>query len=165
MRTTIKLSAAAMVGAALLLAARAPEATARPRAHAAQGAQQRTGQQIFSSTCAACHQAQGEGTDAYPPLAGSEYVNGGEQRLVRILLHGLTGEVEVQGQTYSGMMPGWGPTMSDADIAAVATHVRSSFGNKAPPVAVATVSAIRAAYPSRTTPWTVAELAKVVPAP
>ena len=118
----------------------------------------RTGAQIFSSTCAACHQAQGEGTNVYPPLAGSEWVNGDESRVIRILLHGLTGEVEVQGQVYSGAMPPWGPTLSDAEIAAVLTYIRSSWGNNAFPVTAATVAKARTSYAGRTTPWTVPEL-------
>ena len=118
----------------------------------------RTGAQIFSTTCAACHQAHGEGTDVYPPLAGSEWVNGAESRLVRIILHGLQGDVEVQGNTYNGAMPAWGPSLSDEEIANVATYIRSSFGNQALPVTTATVAEARAAYPGRKTPWTVPEL-------
>jgi mono/diheme cytochrome c family protein len=118
----------------------------------------RTGAQIFSSTCAACHQPQGEGTNVYPPLAQSEWVNGIESRLVRIILHGLTGDVEVQGQVYNGAMPAWGPSLSDAEIAAVATYIRSSFGNQSLPVSAATVAQARAAHAGRTTPWTMPEL-------
>jgi cbb3-type cytochrome c oxidase subunit III len=118
----------------------------------------RTGAQIFSTTCAACHQAQGEGTDVYPPLAGSEWVKGEESRMVRIILHGLTGDVEVQGQVYAGAMPAWGPTLTDAEIAAVATYIRSSWGNQAMPVTTATVAQARATHAGRTTPWTVPEL-------
>ena len=129
----------------------------------AQGAQAhvvpaRTGAQIFSSTCAACHQAQGEGTDKYPPLAGSELVNGDESRVVRIILHGLTGDVEVQGQVFSGAMPAWGPTLTDAEIAAVATYIRASWGNNALPVTTATVTQARSAHAGRTAPWTIPEL-------
>jgi mono/diheme cytochrome c family protein len=59
------------------------------------------------------------------------------------------------------MMPPWGPTMKDADIAAVLTYVRSMWGNKGTPVTAASVAKIRAATASRTTPWTAAELAGV----
>jgi cbb3-type cytochrome c oxidase subunit III len=118
----------------------------------------RTGAQIFSSTCAACHQAKGEGTDTYPPLAGSEWVQGDESRVVRIILHGLIGDVEVQGQVYNGAMPAWGPSLNDAEIAAVATYIRSSFGNKALPITAETVAKARAAHAGRTTPWTIPEL-------
>ncbi|MFL5563159.1 MAG: c-type cytochrome [Gemmatimonadaceae bacterium] len=118
----------------------------------------RTGAQVFATTCAACHQAKGEGTDVYPPLAGSEWVQGDESRVVRIILHGLIGDVEVQGQVYNGAMPAWGPSLSDAEIAAVATYIRSSFGNKALPITAATVAEARAAHAGRTTPWTIPEL-------
>ena len=121
------------------------------------------GKKIFGATCAACHQATGEGVpEKYPPLAGSEWVTGDEGRLVRVILHGLTGDVEVEGETFNGAMPAWGPTLSDPDIAAVATYIRSSFGNKAAPVSAATVAQIRAATKSRTAPWTVPELAQVL---
>jgi mono/diheme cytochrome c family protein len=148
---------------ALTIAALAAGAALLPNGTAgAQGAGQpkapRSGAQIFSSTCAACHQAQGEGTNVYPPLAGSEWVNGPEARVVRIILHGLIGDVEVQGQVYNGAMPAWGPTLTDDEIAAVATYIRSSFGNQALPITAATVTRARAAYPGRTTPWTMPEL-------
>jgi len=64
----------------------------------------------------------------------------------------------VQGQVYNGAMPAWGPSLSDAEIAAVATYIRSSFGNKALPITEATVAAARAANAGRTTPWTIPEL-------
>ena len=143
---------AMVVGATLL-----PDATAGAQA-ATPAKAPRTGAQIFSSTCAACHQAQGEGTNVYPPLAGSEWVNGPDSRVVRIILHGLIGDVEVQGQVYNGAMPAWGPTLSDEEIAAVATYIRASFGNRALPITAATVAQARAAYPGRTTPWTMPEL-------
>ena len=136
---------------------RAPSAAeARPR-----GAEQpRTGQQIYSTTCAACHQPNGEGNgETYPPLAGSEWVTGSEARLARIILHGMTGEVEVAGQTYSGLMPPWKDVLKDEEIAAVMTYIRSNWGNKAPAVTAATVAGLRRTHASRTTPWTVAELA------
>ncbi|NUQ92742.1 MAG: cytochrome c [Gemmatimonadaceae bacterium] len=142
----------AALGAALALGGTAnAQATSAP-------AQPRTGAQIFSSTCAACHQAQGEGTPTYPPLAGSEWVNGAESRLVRIVMHGLQGDVEVQGQVYNGAMPAWGTTLSDAEIAAVLTYIRASFGNQSLPVTTATVAQTREANAGRKTPWTIPEL-------
>ena len=84
--------------------------------HAASAAAQGPdGKVVYSTTCAACHQATGEGVEGtYPPLAGSEWVNGDEAKVVRIVLHGLTGPVEVAGETYSGMMPPWGGVLKDA---------------------------------------------------
>jgi mono/diheme cytochrome c family protein len=130
-----------------------------PLAAAAQAP--RTGQQVYAATCAACHGATGGGNgELFPPLASSEWVTGSDARLVRIVLHGLTGEIEVQGQTFSGMMPPWGQVLSDAEVANVATYIRSNFGNKAAPVTTASVTAIRKAHADRSTPWTAAELAK-----
>jgi mono/diheme cytochrome c family protein len=122
--------------------------------------QEAEGARVFSSTCAACHQANGMGSpEQYPPLAGSGWVTGSERRFLRIVLHGLTGEVDVEGETFSAAMPGWGATLKDAEIAAVASYVRTHFGNHAPPVSAATVALVRKEYLSRTTPWTAVELA------
>jgi mono/diheme cytochrome c family protein len=138
----------------------AKAATIKPAPHAA--AQGPDGKVIYSTTCAACHQATGEGVEGtYPPLAGSEIVNGDEAKVIRIVLGGLTGPVEVAGETYSGMMPPWGGVLKDPEIAAVLTYVRSTWGNKGAPITAAKVAAIRAATASRTTPWTAAELANV----
>lgn len=138
----------------------AAKTAATPAAQAP--AQGPDGKVVYSTTCAACHQATGEGVEGtYPPLAGSEIVNGDEAKVVRIVLHGLTGPVEVAGETYSGMMPPWGGVLKDPELAAVLTYVRSAWGNKAAPVTVSKVAAIRAATASRTTPWTIAELANV----
>ena len=134
--------------------------TAKPAPHAA--AQGPDGKVVYSTTCAACHQATGEGVEGtYPPLAGSEIVNGDEAKVIRIVLGGLTGPVEVAGETYSGMMPPWGGVLKDPEIAAVLTYVRSTWGNKGAPITASKVAAIRAATASRTTPWTAAELAKL----
>ena len=139
-----------------------PAAKAAATRAAQAPAQGPDGKVVYSTTCAACHQATGEGVEGtYPPLAGSEIVNGDEAKVVRIVLHGLTGPVEVAGETYSGMMPPWGGVLKDPELAAVLTYARSAWGNKAAPITPATVAAIRAATASRTTPWTVAELAQV----
>ncbi|MEO6528672.1 MAG: cytochrome c [Gemmatimonadaceae bacterium] len=133
--------------------------TATTAAKAPQGVD---GKQVYSSTCAACHQATGLGVEGtYPPLAASDWVNGDEGKLVRIILHGLTGPVEVAGETYAGAMPPWGGVLKDDDIAAVATYIRSAWGNKAAPVTTAKVASIRSATTARKTPWTAPELAQL----
>lgn len=127
-------------------------------------AQLALGKQHYGTTCVACHQAAGEGVPGtYPPLAGSDWVTGDQSRLAHIILHGVTGEMEVAGETYSGVMPGWGPMMTDEEIAAVMTYIRASWGNKAPPVKTETVAAARKQHSNRTAPWTVAELAAQYP--
>jgi len=101
----------------------------------------------------------------FPPLVGSEWVVGNEERLVRIILHGVTGEIEVEGETFNGAMPTWGAMFKDDEVAAVASYVRRSWGNKAPPILTATVTRVRAQHASRTTPWTVAELFRLTKSP
>lgn len=118
------------------------------------------GQERFAR-CASCHQADGRGVPGrYPPLAGSEWVAGDPEILARILLHGLQGPIEVKGEPYNDVMPSWG-FWTDAEIAAVLTYVRASFGNDAPAIETETVRAVRAATGERTTPWTSAELRAV----
>ena len=129
-------------------------AAVAPRSAAAQ-----SGEQIYTTRCAACHQADANGLpNMFPPLAGSEWVNGDAGRAIKILLHGLEGDVEVKGETFNGVMPPWGAAMSDSEIAAVLTYVRSHFGNKSDAVTAAQVAKLRAATASRKTPWTVKEL-------
>jgi mono/diheme cytochrome c family protein len=117
------------------------------------------GAKIYAATCQACHQANGLGLpNQFPPLVGSEWVTGSEDRLLRIILHGMTGEVEVEGEMFNGLMPTWGPSFKDEELAAVATYVRQSWGNKASAVTTAMVTRVRLQYASRTTPWTAREL-------
>lgn len=118
------------------------------------------GAQLYAR-CATCHQADGKGiTGAFPPLAGSEWVIGKPDAAIRILLHGLQGAITVKGAVYNNAMMayGTGQAMTDAEVAAVLTYVRSNFGNKAAPVTAQQVATIRAATKSRNKPWTEAEL-------
>ncbi|MFN9349432.1 MAG: c-type cytochrome [Gemmatimonadota bacterium] len=111
------------------------------------------GGQLFASKCAACHQASGTGVaGVFPPLAGSAWVTGSPTRLVQILLHGIQGPLDVNGVTYNGLMPPW-KSLRDDEIAALATYVRTSWGNGADAVFTATVAEQRAATAGRTTPW------------
>lgn len=94
--------------------------------------------------CAACHGKEGEGTAAAPPLAGSEWVAGPVENLIRIQLRGLRGLITVKGRDYdfpAGMAPM--AYQNDAQIAAVLTYVRQSFGNSASPVDPSQVAALR----------------------
>jgi mono/diheme cytochrome c family protein len=112
------------------------------------------GTQIFASRCASCHQATGAGLPGvFPPLAGSEWVNGDAKTVARILLLGINGKITVAGATFTGAMPAFGATLSDAEIAAVASHVRSNFGNKSSALTADDVKAERTALGTRTTPW------------
>jgi mono/diheme cytochrome c family protein len=112
------------------------------------------GAEIFAVRCAACHQAGGTGIPgAFPPLAGSNWVTGREVTAVRILLRGVQGTLTVNGVAYDGAMPAFESQLSDGEIAAVLSYVRSQWGNKAAPVGAALVAAQRAATAARSEPW------------
>lgn len=70
------------------------------------------------------------------------------------------GELEIEGTEYNGVMPAWGTTLSDKEIAAVLTFVRSSWGNEAAAVPDSSVTRLRAMLADRGKPWTPSELAK-----
>lgn len=89
------------------------------------------GKQLYAANCVACHQATGKGLPGvFPPLDGSEWVQGDERTLANILLHGVTGELVVAGATYKGAMPAF-QQLGDADLAALASYIRSNWSNKA----------------------------------
>ena len=126
------------------------------------------GKKNFELVCATCHQVNGLGVPGvYPPLVESEWVNGSEGRLIRIVLHGLKGPVSVKGTVYSaaampvfGKVAGSGYNWSDDKIAAVLTYIRGSFGNKAPAVTSEQVAAIHAKEADRKE-WSAEELLKL----
>ncbi|WP_137926738.1 cytochrome c [Cupriavidus sp. 2SB] len=112
------------------------------------------GAAIFQSHCVACHQATGQGLPGvFPPLAGSEWVTGSDAKAARIVLRGVTGKITVKGTAYNGAMPAFAAQLGDAEIAAVLTHVRSQWGNAAPPVTAETVAAARADTASMQAPF------------
>jgi mono/diheme cytochrome c family protein len=120
------------------------------------------GKRVFTNTCMACHQANGMGVPgAFPPLAGSEWVNGSEERIIRIVLLGLHGPITVAGKDFNSAMASLGGVLKDEQIANALTYVRSEWGNNAPEVKPETVAKIRAELAGRTAPWTVEELMKV----
>jgi mono/diheme cytochrome c family protein len=104
------------------------------------------GEKLFVANCASCHQATGLGLPgAFPPLAGSPWVAGTDERIIKIILAGLAGEVEVKGGKYNGNMPNIGAGLKDSQIANIATYVRSAWGNQAEPVMDTKVAEVRKA--------------------
>lgn len=83
-----------------------------------------------------------------------------EGLVIRIVLHGLRGPIEVAGKNYNQEMPGFGPVLSDADIAMLLSYVRKRFGGVDSPVSAESVASIRAAYRDRKVYWTADELVK-----
>jgi mono/diheme cytochrome c family protein len=107
-----------------------------------------SGAKVYAANCASCHQANGQGSPgAFPPLAGNEIVAGDTARVIHIVKYGLSGPVDVGGKTYNGQMPAWSPQITDANIAAVISYVRSSWGNRATAVTPAEVAAVTRSGP------------------
>lgn len=117
---------------------------------------------LLYGNCVGCHQASGSGMPpVYPPLRNSPYVTGDPSRLLRILLHGLEGEIEIDGITYRGVMPA-APIQSDADLALLATWLRSQWGHASTPIDAGFVAKVRADA-VRSGPWTAKMLESAAP--
>lgn len=115
------------------------------------------GRATYGQVCAACHLASGRGAPSLaPPLRDSPWVLGDDERLVRILLHGLQGPITIGQVSWDGEMPAWSGT--DDELADVLTYVRREWGHGATPVAPERVAEIRATTGERVLPWTVEEL-------
>lgn len=107
------------------------------------------GRKIFDNTCAACHQANGQGMPGvFPPLAKSDFLMADKERAIRVLMNGLKGRITVNGKTYDGEMPKL--PLTDTDIASVLTYVRNSFGNSGDAVTLEQVAKARDASGDRT---------------
>lgn len=117
------------------------------------------GEKLYMTRCMSCHQMNGQGvTGTFPPIDGSEWVTGDAGRLVRIILQGMTGPVQVSGVKYSGAMPPWGSFLNDEQVASLSTYVRTSWSNDASVVTADQVAKVRAATKDRKKPWTAEEL-------
>jgi len=97
--------------------------------------QAQSGAALYAAKCATCHQPGGTGTATYPPLVANDVVTADDPKpMIGIIVMGKSGPLTVAGKTYNGKMPTWNGQLSNADIAAVASYVRSAWGNKAAPV-------------------------------
>ena len=103
--------------------------------------------------CFTCHQPNGEGlAGQFPPLAGSDWVLGDKERLIKISMYGLMGEIEVNGVKYNNVMapPGIPPgSLTDDQIANVLTYIRNDWGNSASAVSAEEVATVRASLKGR----------------
>ncbi len=154
------------VGIVLLTSVESAEQTPGPNSKAKpltpeQETRFKAGQDLYTATCGACHQPNGNGQEGLaPPLAGSEWAVGSEERLVRIALLGVRGPILVKGKQFEMDMPPLG-VLEDEQIANILTYVRREWGHAADPVETATVARIRAATEKREDPWTAPELLRI----
>jgi len=105
------------------------------------------GEHVFQANCAACHQPAGQGVPgAFPPLAKSDFLMADRNRAISVVMHGRSGAITVNGTPYNGVMPSL--QLSNTDIAAVLSYVRSAFGNNASDlISIEDVRKVRAGPP------------------
>lgn len=121
------------------------------------------GRALYQKACAACHGLAGEGLpNLAPPLVDSEWVTGPVDRLIRIVLHGMEGPIEVNGRWYEppAILPNMPAvdSLADPEIAALLGYVTREMGLLGRPVSAQDVAVIRHRFADRQTPWTAAEL-------
>lgn len=116
--------------------------------NAAPAADIAAGKAVYEGYCATCHQVTGAGLPpAFPPLAKSDYLNADKARAISGVVHGLAGEITVNGTKFNGAMPPAPKT--DKEIAQAITYVLNSWGNSGGAVTEAEVTAIRKAGPKK----------------
>ena len=121
-----------------------------------------SGAALFQRFCASCHGSDGLALPAEaPPLQGSSWVTGPETRLIRIVMHGVRGPIRVGDTIHDREMPGFGPILSDVEIAAVISFVRGRWNGPTEAITPESVGRVRAAAADRTRYWTVEELLAV----
>lgn len=100
------------------------------------------GKNVYGRTCIACHQSNGQGiASVFPPLAESDYLNEDVNRAIDIVLHGKSGEITVNGETYNSVMTA--QNISDQEVANVMTYIYNNWGNNGTDVTVDMVKAQR----------------------
>lgn len=115
------------------------------------------GKELYSK-CVGCHQSEGQGAPGQAPtLAASPLLTGHPDNAIKVLLQGLEGPYTHGSAEFNGVMPA-APLETDAEIAAVLTFARRSFGNVSEPITAATVGRVRAATTARRVPWKREEL-------
>ena len=104
--------------------------------------------------CTTCHQPDGKGMPGvFPPLAGSDWMDGDSTRQIKIVLKGLQGPIKVGGVDYNGAMMPLENLLTDQEIADVLTYVQNSWGNKASAVSEGQVAKVRADNLSKAPFW------------
>ena len=116
-------------------------ASAGPKAFVADP---KKGMELFNAQCASCHQPTGLGlAGVFPPLAGSDWIDGDNERTLKLVLAGIAGEMKVKGNTYNGNMPAIGAALKDAQVAHIVSYVNQAWGNAQPAVTDAQVAEVR----------------------
>ncbi|SHF69284.1 putative membrane-bound dehydrogenase domain-containing protein [Fodinibius roseus] len=127
---------------------------ARPLLSGEERLQQRLaeGKQAYETHCGSCHQSDGSGMERMAaPLRNSRWVSGNPKQLIRLVLHGLRGELQMPPMK----------TLSDEDLADILTYIRNRWGNGAGPISPEAIDSVRGETTGRDHPWTRQELSGV----
>jgi len=100
------------------------------------------GGKLYNTYCAICHQRDGLGNDRFPPLDDTDWVLGDKERLINVVLHGLSGEIFVKEKSYNNVMPKL-DRLTDREVADILTYIRSSLGNQASEITPQEVGKVR----------------------
>jgi mono/diheme cytochrome c family protein len=110
------------------------------------------GQEPYLRWCAQCHGNQGEGKPpAFPPLAGSEWLELPDEAMALIVLYGLRGEIEVAGRSYNGYMPPM-QHLRDGDIAELIGYMLDAWGGRESRLSEQDIARLRGAFQGRRPP-------------
>jgi glucose/arabinose dehydrogenase len=101
------------------------------------------GQKDYVIYCGGCHQSNGLGATGRFPSLVSDWVTGDKNRLIDVIIHGLHGSIEVNGELFSGTMPAH-DFLPDDKIASILTYVRQKFGQQSDSISVLEVKNRRA---------------------
>ncbi|MEO9894470.1 cytochrome c, partial [Aurantibacter sp.] len=101
------------------------------------------GEKLYYQYCSACHQTNGKGASGrFPPLVNTDWVLGDSNRLIKVLLRGMEGSLEINGEVFNGVMPQHS-FLKDKEVAQILTYIRSNFGNSASKITAKQVAETR----------------------
>ena len=101
------------------------------------------GKAVYTKYCLVCHQADGSGVSGmHPPLGPGSWIGNDPKELIAMMMKGLSGKIQVNGEVYNGFMPSQAQ-LTNEEIADVLSYIRSSFGNNFNPVDAELVKKIR----------------------
>jgi len=102
------------------------------------------GEEIYNKVCLACHQADGSGVPMmFPPVTQSKFINGDNEQLIRVILDGMSGPVEIKGEEYNSIMPPQKDNLDDQEVSDLIYYLRNSFSNSAGDITAEEVARIR----------------------